>query len=251
MARAARKKPVPNGVAVVFGAGAERGLGAALARRFAAEGLAVVIAARDGDRLTALADRLDAIGPKIAAVTADAGRPGDVERVLDRAEALGILELVVFNVGANRAAPTLDLDADAFEALWRQNALAGYVVGRASARRLLARGRGTLLFTGATASLRARPPFVGFAAAKAALRAVAQGLAREFGPGGIHVAHVVIDGVIDGAYAREAFPAFVASRGADGLVDPDAAAEVYWSLHRQPPSAWTQEIDLRPFREPF
>jgi NAD(P)-dependent dehydrogenase (short-subunit alcohol dehydrogenase family) len=249
MARGAKK--APTGVAVIFGAGAERGLGAALARRFAAEGLVAVIAARSGNQLATLAARLCSRGAQVEVVVADASETDDVRRVLDRAEALGSLELVVFNVGANRAVPTLELEVDAFEDLWRQNVRAGYLVGREAIRRLLPRGRGTIVFTGASASLRARPPFVGFASAKAALRAVAQGLAREFGPAGIHVAHVVIDGVIDGTYAREAFPAFVAARGEDGLIDPDEAADVYWDLHRQPRSAWTQELDLRPFCEPF
>jgi NAD(P)-dependent dehydrogenase (short-subunit alcohol dehydrogenase family) len=145
----------------------------------------------------------------------------------------------------------LDLTAWDFETFWRQNAFGGFLVGREAVRRMLPKGKGTLLFTGATASLRARPPFTGFASAKAALRAVAQGLAREFGPQGIHVAHVVIDGVIDGAYAREKFPDFVRAKGEDGLIDPFAIADVFLSLHRQPRSAWTHELDLRPFNETF
>ena len=135
--------------------------------------------------------------------------------------------------------------------MWRQNALGGFLVGREAIRRMLPKGSGTVLFTGATASLRARPPFLAFASAKAALRAVAQGLAREFGPQGIHVAHVVIDGVIGGDYARNKFPNFVATKGDDGLLALDEIADAYWALHCQPRSAWTHELDLRPFKEPF
>jgi NAD(P)-dependent dehydrogenase (short-subunit alcohol dehydrogenase family) len=125
------------------------------------------------------------------------------------------------------------------------------LVGREAVRRLVLRQRGTILFTGATASLRARPPFLAFASAKAALRAVAQGLAREFGPQGIHVAHIVIDGVIQGEYAATNFFDYVRSKGENGLLSVDAIADAYLVLHRQPVSAWTHELDLRPFKEPF
>jgi NAD(P)-dependent dehydrogenase (short-subunit alcohol dehydrogenase family) len=138
-----------------------------------------------------------------------------------------------------------------FEAMWRQNALGGFLVGREAVRRMLPQGRGTIIFTGATASLRARPPFIAFASAKAALRAVAQGLAREFGPQGIHVAHVVIDGVIHGDQALSRFPDFVKAKGKEGLLDPDEIADSYWTLHEQKRGAWTHELDLRPFKETF
>jgi NAD(P)-dependent dehydrogenase (short-subunit alcohol dehydrogenase family) len=135
--------------------------------------------------------------------------------------------------------------------LWRQNALGGFLVGREAVRQFAPRQRGTILFTGATASLRARPPFLAFASAKAALRAVAQGLAREFGPQGIHVAHIVIDGAIQGEYAATKFADYVRSKGENGLLSVEAIAEAYLVLHRQPASAWTHELDLRPFKEPF
>lgn len=240
-----------SGSAVVLGVGATAGLGAALARRFAREGLRVIVSGRTPERLEAVATAIRRSGGAAETLVADATREADVIALFDRAAAEGDLELVVYNVGNNAMAPLLQTDADLFESLWRQNALGGFLAGRESIRRMLPQQKGTLIFTGATASLRARPPFTAFAAAKAALRALAQGLAREFGPSGIHVAHVVIDGVIRGDFARSRFPDFVASKGEDGLLEPDAIADVYWALHRQTRSAWTHELDLRPFKEPF
>jgi NAD(P)-dependent dehydrogenase (short-subunit alcohol dehydrogenase family) len=138
-----------------------------------------------------------------------------------------------------------------FTHLWLQNAYAGFLVGREAAKRMVKQQQGSIFFTGASASLRARPPFTAFAAAKSALRALAQGMAREFGPQGIHVSHVIIDGVIDGERAHQQFPEFVESKGADGLLDLSAIADVYWNLHCQHKTAWTQELDLRPYTESF
>jgi NAD(P)-dependent dehydrogenase (short-subunit alcohol dehydrogenase family) len=239
------------GSALVIGVGAEAGLGAQLAHRFAQEGFRVLVAGRTEARLKSVAKAIGEAGGLAEPIAADATREKDVIALFDKAVTRGDLELVVYNVGNNAAVPLLDLSAGDFETFWRQNAFGGFLVGREAVRRMLAKGEGTVLFTGATASLRARPPFTDFASAKAALRAVAQGLAREFGPQGIHVAHVVIDGVIDGAYARERFPDFVRAKGEDGLIDPGAIADVFLSLHRQPRSAWTHELDLRPFNETF
>jgi NAD(P)-dependent dehydrogenase (short-subunit alcohol dehydrogenase family) len=233
---------------LVVGVGSEAGLGAALARRFSAEGFRVVIAGRTAERLDAIVASLGGIA---VAKVADTSREADVVALLDLAAAEGDLEAVVYNVGNNAMAPALETTAAVFEEMWRQNALGGFLVGREAVRRMLPKGQGTILFTGATASLRARPPFTAFASAKAALRAVAQGLAREFGPQGIHVAHVIVDGVIDGAFAREKFPDFVRAKGTDGLLAPDAIAESFLALHAQPRSAWTHELDLRPFKEVF
>jgi NAD(P)-dependent dehydrogenase (short-subunit alcohol dehydrogenase family) len=190
-----------SGTAVVVGVGSETGLGAALARRFASEGLRVILAGRTAKSLKTVAAAItDAGGAALAKVT-DASREKDVIALFDKAAAEGDLRLVAYNVGNNAMTPLLHTEAAVFESMWRQNALGGFLVGREAVRRMLPRGEGTILFTGATASLRARPPFTAFASAKAALRAVAQGLAREFGPQGVHVAHVVIDGVIEGDYA--------------------------------------------------
>ncbi|QBR71401.1 glucose 1-dehydrogenase [Beijerinckiaceae bacterium] len=239
------------GTAVVVGVGAPSGLGAALARRFAREGLRVVVAGRTEQRLTLTVEAIRKAGGIAEAKVTDATRQSDIAALFDQTEIGSDLELVAYNVGNNIMLPSLETDAEIFEKTWRQNALGGFLVGQAAMRRFLPKQRGTLLFTGATASVRARPPFIAFASAKAALRAVAQGLAREFGPQGIHVAHVIIDGVIQGEYAQSKFPEFVKAKGADGLLHVDAIADTYWGLHCQPRSAWTHELDLRPFKEPF
>lgn len=237
--------------AVVVGVGAAAGLGAALARRFGREGLHVVIAGRTPARLDAVATEIKQAGGSTKVVVADAAQEKDIVALLDEAASHGPLELVAYNVGNAAMIPSLDMSGAQFETMWRQNALGGFLVGREAARRMLPQGHGTIIFTGATASLRARPPFLAFASAKAALRAVAQGLAREFGPQGIHVAHVVIDGVIHGDQALSRFPDFVKTKGKEGLLDPDEIAEAYWALHCQRRSAWTHELDLRPFKETF
>ncbi|VTZ26246.1 Glucose 1-dehydrogenase [Methylocella tundrae] len=240
-----------SGTAVVVGVGSEKGLGAALARRFAKEGLRVILAGRTAKRLEAVAATIMDSGGRALPCQSDATREEDVIALFDLAAAEGDLRLVAYNVGGNAMTPLLQTDAIVFEAMWRQNALGGFLVGREAVGKMLPQKQGTIVFTGATASLRARPPFTAFASAKAALRAVAQGFAREFGPQGIHVAHLVIDGVISGEYARSAFPDFVRAKGEDGLLDADAIADSFWALHRQPKSAWTHELDLRPFKEPF
>lgn len=238
-------------IAVVAGVGSSNGLGAALARRFAREGLFVVIAGRTQERLDKIARDIVEAGDNAVGVAADVTVEKDVARLFSLAEERGRLELAVYNAGGNAASSLLTLKKSEFESLWKQSALGGFLVGREAIRRMLLNGQGTLIFTGATASLRARPPFTAFASAKAALRAVAQGFAREFGAQGIHVAHVIIDGVIRGDYAQARFADLVRSKGKDGLIEPDAIADAYWALHRQPRSAWTHELDLRPFKEPF
>jgi NAD(P)-dependent dehydrogenase (short-subunit alcohol dehydrogenase family) len=242
---------VVKGTVLVVGVGAQAGLGAASARRFSNRGYRVVVSGRTDERLQAVVGALRDAGGEAVAVVADASRESDVVSLLERADSAEDLQAVIFNVGNNAMAPALETSAEMFEALWRQNALGGFLVGREAARHMLPRGRGSILFTGATASLRARPPFTAFAAAKSALRAIAQGLAREFGPKGIHIAHVIVDGVIDGDFAREKFPEFFRAKGVDGLLDPDAIASAFLALHEQPACAWTHELDLRPFKEGF
>jgi NAD(P)-dependent dehydrogenase (short-subunit alcohol dehydrogenase family) len=240
------------GSAVVIGVGASAGLGAALARRFAREGLLVALGGRTGARLEAVAGEIREAGGRALAVPTDATRAADVAALFDAAtQAAGVPELVAYNAGNAHVAPLLDVGEDDFVRVWRTTCLGGFLAGREAARRLPPAGGGTLLFTGATASLRARPPFTAFASAKAALRALAFGLAREFGPQGLHVGHVVVDGVIDGEQIRSRFPDLPARLGPDGLLAPDAIADAYWQLHRQPRCAWTLELDLRPARESF
>ena len=166
------------------------------------------------------------------------------------AAAGGPPELVVYNAASTPFHPLLEIDDAVFEEIWRVCCFGGFLTGREAARRMLEAG-GTLIFTGATASLKARPPFTAFASAKHGLRALAHGLAREFGPQGLHVAHVVIAGVIDGDRVREGFPQIIEQLGEDGALGLDALAEAYWMLHAQPRSAWTLELDLRPYKETF
>jgi NAD(P)-dependent dehydrogenase (short-subunit alcohol dehydrogenase family) len=241
--------------AIVVGVGAEQGLGAALCRRFAAEGHHVFVAGRTAGKLEAAVRTIAAAGGSAEPVVTDTTREADVVRLFDRAMDAGggrlPPDLVVFNAGNNRRLDFRELSAETFEDFWRVGCLGGFLVGREAARRLLPLGRGTVIFTGASGSLRGKPGYAHFAAAKAGLRMIAQAMAREYGPQGLHVAHVVIDGGIDGDRLRQARPQIADERGVDGLLGIDAIAEAYWHVHRQARSAWTQELDLRPFKESF
>ena len=239
-------------VAVVVGVGSSEGRGAALARRFAGEGLHTYVAGRTPERLQGVVDEIQAEGGRASAVPCDTTQGPEVAALLDRALAEGgSLDLVAYNAGNNQFSPLLDMSDDFFEEVWRLCCFGGFLVGRESARRMIAQGSGSILFTGATASIRARPPFTAFASAKSALRSVAQGMAREFGPQGIHVAHVIIDGVIDGDQVNGRFPQLKKMKGEMGMLGIDAIADAFWMLHTQHPSAWSQELDLRPFKEEF
>lgn len=232
-------------VCCVIGAG--DATGAAVARRFAREGYTVCVARRTEAALQPLVDQITAQGGRALAFGLDARREDQVVGFFDRIEAeVGPIEVVVFNVGGNVRFPILDTTAQKYFKVWEMCAMAGFLAGREAARVMLPRGRGTVLFTGATASLRGGAGFAAFAGGKAALRALAQSMARELGPQGLHVAHVIIDGLIDTAFAREHFAQQVADAGPDGILNPDHIADAYWTLHRQPRDAWTFELDLRP-----
>jgi len=241
--------------AIVVGVGAELGVGAAVCRRFAAEGYHVIAAGRTTDKLQRVVDTIGKAGGSAQAVVADATQEGDVISLFDHAMALGAgfdaPDAVIFNAGINRHIEFRDVTAQQFEEFWRVCCFGGFLVGREAARRLVPLGRGTVIFTGASASLRGKPGFAQFAAAKAGLRMISQSMARDYGKHGLHVGHVVVDGGIDGERLRSRNPNILAERGEDGLLGVDAIAETYWQLHRQPRSAWTQEIDLRPFKETF
>jgi len=241
-----------EGIAIVVGVGAVEGLGARLCERFAREGLHVLAAGRTRERLDELVAKIGAAGGAATAVATDTTHEAEVLRLFETADRLapGRLEIVAFNAGNNRVKPLLEMDAAFFEETWRVACFGGFLVGREAARRMGAQGRGTILFTGASASLRGKPPFAAFASAKAGLRSLAQAMAREFGPQGVHVAHVVIDGGIAGERLRR-FADFVKAKGEDGLLDLDAIAESFWMLHAQHRTAWTHELDLRPYKEPF
>ncbi|MFL6623855.1 MAG: SDR family NAD(P)-dependent oxidoreductase [Sulfurifustis sp.] len=235
-------------IAVVVGVGP--GLGWALAKRFARAGVQTAIAARNATKLAALIEQnRDAEGSsdRLRAYGCDVTQAADVARLFDAVEKdLGSPNVVVFNAGAFEPAGILEITPEAFERCWRVGCLGGFLVGQAAARRMIAHG-GTIIFTGATASLRGSSRFANLAVPKFGLRALAQSMARELGPQGVHVAHVVIDGQIE----SERYAQLGAQRGPDALLAPDAIAEMYYQLHRQPRSAWTMELDLRPWVEKF
>lgn len=232
---------MPKQTAVIVGVGP--GLGASLVRTFAREDYTVVAAARSASKLP----DFEIEGGRVVPLDCDATKPADVERVFEQAAALGPTDVTVFNVGAFVRTSVLDTDPAEFERCWRVGCFAGFLVGQAAARRMVERGAGTILFTGATASLRGGADFVNLASPKFGLRAVAQSMARELGPKGIHVAHAVIDGQI----RSERYARLAGERGPDALLDPDSIAETYLALHRQHRSAWTHELDLRPWSEKF
>jgi NAD(P)-dependent dehydrogenase (short-subunit alcohol dehydrogenase family) len=238
--------------AVIIGVGPERGLGATLAKYFATKGLHVFIAGRSEDKLQRVADIIRQKGGLVTSVIADATVERDVEHLFRMVRLGGSqIDIAAYNVDSNIPAPLLETDEETFTLLWQQNCLGAFLFGKAAVNAMKDRKQGTLFFTGATASLRAKPPFTAFACAKAGVRALAQGMAREFSPHGIHVVHAVIDGVIDGERARQQFPDFVEAKGKDGLLKLNAIARTYWAVHKQHPSAWTHELDLRPYKEPF
>jgi NAD(P)-dependent dehydrogenase (short-subunit alcohol dehydrogenase family) len=237
--------------AVIVGVGAEQGLGAALCRLLANKGYHVIIAGRTPAKIDQVAASINASGGSAEAIETDATDEAAVIRLFDHAftarDDIAAPDFIVFNAGINRPIGFRDLTAAQFEEFWRICCFGGFLVGREAARHLALLGRGTVIFTGASASLRGKAGFAQFAAAKAGLRMISQSMAREFGPIGLHVAHTIIDGGIDGERLRSRRP----DVDADGLLNIDAIAESYWHIHRQHPSAWTQELDLRPYKENF
>ncbi|HEY1794512.1 MAG TPA: SDR family NAD(P)-dependent oxidoreductase [Stellaceae bacterium] len=226
--------------ALIVGAGA--GLSAALARRCAKEGMAVVLAARDTSKLAALVAETGA-----TAIACDATSPADVEKLFAAVDAGGSrLDLVVYNPSGRARGPVVDLDPAAVDQAIRVTAYGGFLVAQQAARRMTKQGHGTILFTGASASVKGYKNSSSFAMGKFALRGLAQSMARELQPQNIHIGHFVIDGGI----AKEG-DARANQAGPDGLLDPNAIADAYWALHRQPRSAWTWEVELRPWVENF
>lgn len=237
-------------VALVVGAG--DGTGGAIARRFARGGYTACVVRRSADKLQPLVDGIRAAGGQAHGFGCDARNEDAVGALYDDIEArIGPVEVMVFNVGGNAVASILEESAQQYFKLWETGCFAGFLNGRKAARCMAPRGRGSILFTGATASLRGSAGFAGFAGAKHGLRALAQSMARELGPRGIHVAHVVVDGLIDTEATRARFPERHAASSRGGMLDPDHIAESYWMLHQQPRDAWTHELDLRPWSEKF
>jgi NAD(P)-dependent dehydrogenase (short-subunit alcohol dehydrogenase family) len=236
--------------ALVIGAG--DATGGAIARRFAREGFVACVTRRSADKLEPLVQRIRSEGGAAHGFGSDARDEAQmIELVATIERDIAPIEVAVFNIGANVRFSITETTERVYRKVWEMGALAGFLMGREVAKAMLPRGRGTIVFTGATSSLRGSAGFCAFAGAKHALRALAQSMARELGPQGIHVAHVVIDGAIDTEFIKTNFPERYALKERDGILDPDAIAENYWLLHQQPRSAWTQELDLRPWIEPF
>ncbi|MEO7337665.1 MAG: SDR family oxidoreductase [Caldimonas sp.] len=230
--------------------GAGDATGGALARRFAREGYIACVTRRSADKLAPLVERIRSEGGEAHGFASDARKEDDVIALVDRIEReIAPIEVAIFNIGANVRFGITDTTERVYRKVWEMGALAGFLMGREVAKAMLPRGHGTILFTGATASLRGSAGFSAFAGAKHALRALGQSMARELGPQGIHVAHIVIDGAIDTQFIAQNFPERYALKAEDGILEPDAIAENYWQLHRQPRSAWTHELDLRPWSE--
>jgi NAD(P)-dependent dehydrogenase (short-subunit alcohol dehydrogenase family) len=241
-----------SGAAVVIGAG--DATGGAIARAFAREGLTACVnrRARNGDVLEALASSIRDEGLQARAFPGDAREESDMVALFETVEAeIGPVDVAVFNIGANVNFPITEMTAQVYRKVWEMACFGGFLMGREAARHMQKREHGTIIFTGATASLRGGSGYSAFSGAKAALRMLAQSMARELGPKGIHVAHVVIDGAIDTAFIRERHPDFDIAKAADLVLSPDAIATQYVMLHHQPRSAWTHELDLRPWGESF
>jgi len=235
-------------VALVVGAG--DATGGAIAKRFAKGGLTVCAVRRDEDKLQPLLDDIRAAGGTAHGFGCDARKEDEVIALVEKIEAeIGPIDVYVFNIGANVRTSVLEETARRYYKIWEMACFAGFLTAREAAKRMAARERGTMIFTGATASLRGSANFAAFAGAKAALRALAQSMARELGPKNIHVAHVVVDGAIDTEFIRTTFPERYALKDQDGILSPEHIAENYWYLHQQPRDAWTFELDLRPYME--
>jgi NAD(P)-dependent dehydrogenase (short-subunit alcohol dehydrogenase family) len=236
--------------ALVVGVGHTEGVGAAVARRFAREGFDVTVFGRNEVKLATAMESLKAINPSARAEVGDVCDEATVRKLVadcDRRDAP--LEVAIFNAGGNWPKAYLDMDPEFLTEMWTVNALSGFIFSKAAVEAMLPRGRGTIIFTGASGSMRGKAMFGGFAQGKAALRALAQSCAREFGPKGLHVAHVVIDGAVDGNRINTLLPDLKDKLGDNGLLEPDGIAENYWHIHMQPRSAWTHELDVRPWAE--
>lgn len=234
--------------ALVVGAG--DATGGAIAKRFAREGYATVVVRRGAEKLQPLVDDIKAAGGEAHGIGVDARREEQVVALFDRIERdIAPLDVVVFNIGGNVRFSILEMTARKYMKTWEMAAFSGFLTGREAARRMVPRGQGSILFTGATASLRGGNGYAAFAGGKHALRALAQSMARELGPKGIHVAHVIVDGAIDTQFIKDMWPDRYATKAQDGILNPDHIAENYWMLHRQPRDAWTFELDIRPWIE--
>jgi NAD(P)-dependent dehydrogenase (short-subunit alcohol dehydrogenase family) len=231
--------------AIMIGVGPDRGLGAQLCRRFAADGLKVIVAGRTKSAIDAVAGNISSAGGQAVAVVADATKEADIVALFDRAGAE--LDLAIYNAGNNTPGRVAEMEGDYFERSWRVACFGGFLFGREAVRRMVPKRGGTILFTGASASLRGRAGFGAFNSAKAALRALAQAMAKEYAADGIHVGHVVVDGAIAGEKIFQRFPD--AAGREDSLVSIEGIVDAFAFLYRQPPRAWSFEVDVRTNKE--
>ncbi len=270
MADSTISTPPRKGACLVIGAG--DATGGAVARRFAREGYIACVTRRSLEKLHPLKAQIEAAGGVCHAFGSDARVEDEVVALVEKIETeIAPIEVLVFNIGANSPNSILTETARRYTKMWEMACLAGFLTGREVAKRMVTRGdassasaagtsqsystgvphKGTIIFTGATASLRGSAGFAGFSGGKMALRALAQSMARELGPLGVHVAHPIIDGAIDTEFIRTQFPQRYALKEQDGIVNPEHIADAYWMLHQQPRDAWTHELDLRPYMEKF
>lgn len=235
---------------LIFGCGAPEGISGAVAQRFASEGFKVYVTGRTPEKLSATVETIEDQGGKAAYILVDASEPSQIESAFEQIAQDGFaIDLVVHNVGTNIPSSFLDITSSKLERQWRADCFSGFYVGQQAIKHMQPNKQGTIIFTGASASLRGKAGFAGFSSAKAGLRSLAQSMAREFGPKGIHVAHVIIDGLVDGDRLRSNLPQLLDKLGDQGAMNPTDIAEAYWQLHRQHRTTWTHELDLRPFKE--
>lgn len=237
-------------VALVIGAGVATG--GAVARRFAREGFIACMARRKGDRLDALVEEIEQAGGRAHGYGCDATQEAEITGLIEHIEQnVGPIEVACYNAAVGAAHSITDFPTETYERVWRINTLGAFLMGREVSKRMVERGRGTILFTGATSALRGKAGLAAFAGSKHALRALAESMARELFPQNIHVAHIIIDGPIDTPLIRRMSPEIFEQRPADGVLSPDDIAETYWNVHCQPRSAWLHETQLRPWVEPW
>lgn len=231
--------------AIIIGVGPEKGVGAALCRRFASLGMHVVVAGRTQSKLDAVVSAIAGKGDMATAHVTDCTAESQIEKLFELAGKIGPVEVAIYNVGNNFPGRIIDMDADYFEEAWKVCCFGGFLFGREAIRHMQANRAGTILFTGASASLRGRAGFSAFNASKAALRTLAQAMAKEVGQDGIHVGHVVIDGLINGEKANVNFKDYADKLGDEGMISIEGIVDAYEYLYKQPKTAWTFEVDLR------
>jgi NAD(P)-dependent dehydrogenase (short-subunit alcohol dehydrogenase family) len=239
-----------NGKKAILVIGAGDATGGAIAKRFAREGYIACVTRRSEEKLQPLVNDIRSSGGEAHGFGSDARIEADMIALIERIEReIAPIEVAVFNIGANVRFSITETTSRVYQKVWEMACFSGFLMGRETAKVMLSRARGTIIFTGATASLRGREGFAAFAGAKHALRALAQSMARELWPKGIHVAHPVIDGAIDTEFIRSNFPERYALKAEQGILSPDSIAEAYWQIHQQPRDAWTHETELRPWLE--